>query len=246
MADTTRSIKGATDVELNGILSQLRREREVLRMLQELDAKSKSNPNGTYPSYNFLEALSTETPVNNNKSIKQMTDDELEIFLSRLRNENEVVSIIEEIQRINNPPKVDANGNYIDMKMYEGIDLNTPVRDLYHFGIPGMRWGVRRGSKSTPKGSSDYLESRSLKKKGVKNLSTAELKTLTTRTQLETNYKNLNPSVVKKGMSAGKAILAGMATITTVYAFAKSPPGQFIIDKSSKLVSKVLRKTAGG
>lgn len=240
MADTTKSIKSATDIELSEILRRVRKEREILRILMELKTKSIPNKNGPYPTYNVMEAVSTETIIYDNKSIKQMTDDELNAYFVRLQNENEVAGIIGDIQRFNKPEVLDEYGNRLGTTLYEGVDLNTPVKDLYHFGIPGMHWGVRRASsKTTPKGSQDYLESRALKKKGIKNLSTAELKTLTTRKQLETNYKNLNPGILKKGTSAGKAVLAGMAAVTTVAVFVASPVGQKIIAKSAKVVQKL-------
>ena len=79
--------------------------------------------------------------------------------------------------------------------------------ELSHYGVPGMKWGVRRtgtSSKSSKikKGppSEDYKRMQDMKKRGTKNLSTAELKELNGRMQLEKQYKDLN----KASVSAGK------------------------------------------
>ena len=79
--------------------------------------------------------------------------------------------------------------------------------ELSHYGVPGMRWGVRRsGASSTSsrikKGppSDDYKRMQEMKKRGTKTLTTAELKELTGRMQLEKQYKDLS----KASVSAGK------------------------------------------
>jgi hypothetical protein len=243
MANTEKTIKNATDQELNEILYRVRTEGEVLRLMRELKIKSTPNLNGPYPIYSTKEAFSTETPIKNGTSIKNMTDDELSIFFRRLENENELLRRIQEIKELN-VPALNGDSMVTGGKPYEGISLDTPIKDLYHFGIPGMRWGSRRGSTSTSTGksrrSSDYLESKSLKKKGVKNLSTAELKKLNDRTQQERTFKSLNPSVARRGQQAGKAVLAAMATVTTVYAFAASPAGKAVENKAAGILKKVL------
>lgn len=78
--------------------------------------------------------------------------------------------------------------------------------ELSHYGVPGMRWGVRRsGASSTSsrikKGppSDDFKKMQDMKKRGTKNLTTAELKELTGRMQLEKQYKDLSKAQVSKG-----------------------------------------------
>lgn len=66
---------------------------------------------------------------------------------------------------------------------------------LQHYGVLGMKWGVRRNRTS----SSDHSRSRELKKKKLHELSDEELRTLNNRLNLEQNYKRLNPSAVDVG-----------------------------------------------
>lgn len=81
-------------------------------------------------------------------------------------------------------------------------------RELYHFGIKGMKWGVRRYQNKdgslTPAGkkrekSEDYVRAKDLKKKRLSELSNDELRELNNRMQLESTYRNLK----KQNISAG-------------------------------------------
>lgn len=105
---------------------------------------------------------------------------------------------------------------------------------LAHYGVPGMKWGVRRkqessGSKKSRRQkrratySKDYLESESLRKKNYKQLSNAELNKLNKRMNLEQNYKRLNPKGIDKGIAVSKKIIAVGATAAGIYALSKNP-----------------------
>lgn len=102
--------------------------------------------------------------------------------------------------------------------------------ELYHYGIKGMKWGVRRFQNKdgsyTPAGkkrrsqegwSDDAKEAASIKKKSVKQMSNSELRKLNERQNLERQYKQLNPNKIKKGMAVAAGIASGMGTIAALY-----------------------------
>lgn len=162
-------------------------------------------------------------------SIKGATDKELDELILRLRKENEALYLVQDIKRKSEPRD--------PFQPYDTptVSAEKPVESLYHFGVVGMKWGRRRAR--TP-GSEDHESSRVLKNKGVKNLSTKELKELTQRLQLEKQYKDLSPNDFKRGMNIVKEITAVGTTIAAAYALTKTPLGQELI----KAVSGALKK----
>lgn len=82
--------------------------------------------------------------------------------------------------------------------------------ELYHYGIKGMKWGVRRyqnedGSYTSlgkerrrVEYSDDYKRASELKNRDPRSLSNKELSELNTRMQLEDNYARLMASGKKK------------------------------------------------
>ena len=94
------------------------------------------------------------------------------------------------------------------------------ANELQHFGILGMKWG-RRKSRSSSTPSSDHTTARGLQKKSVSELSNDDLKKLTTRLQLEKQYKDLT----KTELSGGKKFVADV-----LQSSAKTIASKFIVD----------------
>ena len=121
------------------------------------------------------------------------------------------------------------------------------VDQLVHFGIKGMKWGIRRRRKS---GGSDSRSEDSvrtdasrqlLKKHGTKALSTRELQNLVTRMNLEQQYSQLQakePSRISDGHDAIKKILAATKTGIDVYRTLNSPE----VKKTASLGLKLLKQ----
>ena len=113
---------------------------------------------------------------------------------------------------------------------------------LAHYGVLGMKWGVRKDGR--PQGhqsgktnskrkkkvsvavSEDKKQSNALLKKHPDDLSNVELKRLNNRMELESNYKRLtktDKSKFQKGYDYVKTGLAVAGTATAAYNLAKSP-----------------------
>ena len=109
--------------------------------------------------------------------------------------------------------------------------------ELYHHGILGQKWGIRRfqnkdGSYTTEgkkrrredNWSDDYKRKMEIKKKSIKTLSNKELNDYTNRVNAEQNFRRakINDSAIKTGMlyvTAAAGVIGGLAG---VYATAKN------------------------
>ena len=97
--------------------------------------------------------------------------------------------------------------------------------ELYHYGVQGMKWGVRKArakyksnsTKRRARPSDDGYRAATLREKalsgGKQALSNEELRILNERTQLETNYNKLNPSQVEVGR---QKVLLYLGTVGTI------------------------------
>ena len=98
--------------------------------------------------------------------------------------------------------------------------------ELMHFGVKGMKWGVRRyqnkdgtriRSSKKSRMSEDARTAKSLKKKKLNEMSNAELRKLNERQQLERAHKQLNKSQVAKGLAFITSAAAVTNTIVNLY-----------------------------
>lgn len=121
------------------------------------------------------------------------------------------------------------------------VSQNQSIKlaDLAHHGIPGMKWGHRKGSSTSSKSSApsnvstDHVRTEmhkgTVKSQGLKALSNDDLKQLNERMQLEQTYRNLNgqkPSKFDRGHQQIKKILAVGKTLNDINAIANSPVGK--------------------
>lgn len=87
--------------------------------------------------------------------------------------------------------------------------------ELKHFGIKGMRWGIRRFQRKdgslTPAGKKRYADDSdsgpdNTSKKKVSEMSYEELQQAVSRLTLEKRYRELNPAKISKGKAVMKHI----------------------------------------
>lgn len=128
-----------------------------------------------------------------------------------------------------------------------GDARSVPVSELQHYGVKGMKWGVRRSdppgdSRSNPgppvpRASSDATGAAKAIGKadsagGIHVLSNQELQQAITRMNLERNYHNLMSPPEKgqldKGLSQAQRILSIGTTIENARKFLETPTGRAV------------------
>lgn len=125
------------------------------------------------------------------------------------------------------------------------------TNELYHFGIKGQKWGVRRyqnrdgsytsaGKKRKRVMSDDAREAYTINKKHRSEMSNAELRKVNERIRLEQEYSRLNPSKIKKGLAYVGAVAGVLGTISTLYE--NTNRAKKAIDAGKDIVEKMLKK----
>ena len=100
--------------------------------------------------------------------------------------------------------------------------------ELYHWGIKGMKWGVRRYQNKdgtlTSKGKKHYSQdhedyTRVHTKKSVREMSDSELNARINRLQKEQQYERLtaSPSKLQKAIKIAGTTATALGTVMTLY-----------------------------
>lgn len=100
--------------------------------------------------------------------------------------------------------------------------------ELYHWGIKGQKWGVRRYQNKdgtlTAAGKKRYIQAhddytRAHTPKDVREMSDAELNARINRLQKEQQYQKLtaSSSKIKKAISIAGTVASALGTVSTLY-----------------------------
>lgn len=125
-------------------------------------------------------------------------------------------------------------------------------RDLKHYGVKGMHWGVRRKERREARkapGSADHERAQAAKAKiktqGTKSLSNNEFEDLLKRMNLEQRYSKMmseGGNSFSKGHNVIKDIMKVGKTTNDVIKFINSPAGKLVSEGFDKATGEAKKR----
>lgn len=123
-----------------------------------------------------------------------------------------------------------------DFSGLSGVErILAHAAELKHAGVKGMRWGYRKqpggGVKKTgrTKGHPDAERAATIKRKRLNEMSNDELKEVNKRMQLETQFRQLNPSIITRGQNIINRTLGIADTVEKAEKFVRSEQGRRVL-----------------
>lgn len=128
--------------------------------------------------------------------------------------------------------------------------MTQPSNELYHHGILGQKWGVRRTEAQLAKSSkgttsSKKVSAKEVERNKVKSMSDTELRQRINRIQMEKQYKNLTSTEISSGKrfvndvisQSGKKVATAIVTGAILYGIKAATSGQFDLSEMGSYMS---------
>lgn len=163
-----------------------------------------------------------------------------------IRNRSDLKNAIASYGRAKHPEKV-KQWIIKRARALNAVDLlpeSWKENSLKHYGIKGMKWGVRKSRKSRQ--SSDHRTAKKIKRKRLSEMSNQEINTVNQRMRLENEYRSLRSqqSVINRGHKKVQTAIAIVGTATAAYKLAGNfnkylnGPGAKYVQKGAEVLAK--------